>query len=293
VKSPTPWIAILLAGLASQNAGGLPSVRHPTCLRFYTFEGDVKPEVLRKAVSDLGTKEAEARITIGPSKVSSRPRARFLVLEVPSRTPGKEVEAALKKVCPHADELAWTAFQGQNRSLPPILGYSALDCVVGMDNDVRWFDLSGGLARFYYTPGKFDAKSLRVRFGKLYQPFNAGELGELVHDTIEWRLAEPVDASAAKSAEKAIAKIPGVRKARIDVASRVLTGEIEHDGLQGAVAGSSAAGPEKEATGGGSAERSPLGDGFLQDEVLDALDAAKLAVEARAVPAAPAAGEKH
>jgi hypothetical protein len=285
-----PWIAVLLAGLAPQDASGLPPVRHPTCLRFYTFEGDVKPEVLRKAVESLSTKEAAARVTTGPATVSSRPKARFLVLEVPSRTPGKDLEAALKKVCPHAGELAWTAFQGKSRSLPSILGYSGLECVVGMDNDLRWFDLAGGLARFFYTPGKFDAKSLRARFGKLYQPFNAGELGELVHDSIEWQLADPVDASAAKAAEKAIAKIPGVRKARIDVAVRVLTAEIEHDGLQGAVIGP-AAGVGKESSGNGGAQRSPLGSGFLLDEVLGALEAAKIAVETRAAPAP--GGEKH
>src|SRR5258706_34613 len=219
MQVPTVGLAILLACLSAQDTTRLQPVRHPTCVRFYSYEGDVKPELLKKQLDALATKDAKARIAAGPSRVSSRPMSRFIVLEVPARTPAKDIESALKKICPHAEELAWTAFQGKSRTLPAIVGYPALDCVVGMDNDLRWFDLAEGRARFFFSPGKFDAKTLRIRFGKLYQPFDAGELGELVHDTIEWRLAGPVDPAAAKLAEKAIGKIPGVRKARVDVAN--------------------------------------------------------------------------
>ena len=286
MQFPTVRLAMLLACLTTQATTKLQPARHPTCVRFYSYEGDVKPELLRKQLDALGTKDEKARIAAGPLKVSSRPKARFLVLEVSARTPAKDVEAALKKVCPHAEELAWTAFQGESRSLPSILGYSALECVVGMDNDLRWFDLTEGRARFFFLPGKFDAKGLRSKFGKLYQPFDVGELGELVHDAIEWKLAEPVDPTAAKAAEKAIAKIPGVRKVRIDVASRALTAEIEQDGLRGAAQSAS-----QESTAGRVSERSLSAAGFLLDDVIDALEAAKLALEG--TPNAPPGGEKH
>jgi len=254
--------------LLGEGAGVIPPTRHATCLRYYSLEGDLELEALRQAVQSLGTIDAGASIAVGPATVSSRPKARFLVLELPSRVAPKEALAALKKVTPRTEELAWTAFQGERRSLPSILGYAALDCVVGMDNDLRWFDLSGGRARFYYVAGKLDEKSLRSRFHKLYQPFDAGELGELVTDAIEWKLAEPVDAAAAKAAEKAIAKIPGVRKAKIDSTSRVLTVGVEHEGLRGAV---------RNVKSGG--EGSLPGRDFLVDDVLDALAAAKLAPE--------------
>ena len=263
-----------LAVLLVQEPGRLAPVRHAACLRFYTYEGDVKPEVLKKELDLLGTKEEKVRVAAGPSKVSSRPKARFLVLEIPAKVAPKEVESALKKVCPHADELAWAAFQGPDRTLPAILGYPALDCVVGMDNDLRWFDLAGGRARFFFLPGKLDAKSLRSRFAKLYQPFNAGELGDLVKDTIEWKLADPVDPAAAKSAEKSIGRIPGVKKAHVDAAGRTLTAEIEQDGLRGAArAGPGAAGSNE------APERALSSAEFLQDDVIDALESAKLALE--------------
>ncbi len=270
-------VAFVLACLAAPDAADLAPVRHATCLRFYSLEGEVKPEALRKAVAALGTKETEARVVLGPAAVSSRPKARFLALEVPAKTPAKDVQAALKKVCSHTDELAWTAFQGSERELPSIYGFSALECIVGMDNDLRWFDLSAGRARFFCLPGKLDAKDLRARFSRLYQPFNAGELGDLVHESIEWKLAEPLDAAAAKAAEKAIAKLPGVRKARIDVETHTLTAEIEHDGLRAAAPGSTAGG----ATGKEAEARLP-GGGFLVDDVLGMLESTKIALESAA-----------
>jgi copper chaperone CopZ len=248
-------------------AQALPPARHSTCFRFYSLEGDVKPEVLNKAVRALAAGDVEAKIVLGPTKVSSRPKEQFLALELPSKTPSKTVEAALKKVSARAEELAWTAFQGPERSLPAILSYSPLECVVGMDNDLRWFDLAGGRARFFYAPGKLDAEKLRGKFKTLYQPFQAGELGEVVHDALEWKLAGPVDAAAAEAARKAIAKIPGVQKIRIDVESRTLAAEIDHAGLRSATAGPT------------DPTRTLAATGFLQDEILDALETAKLALE--------------
>jgi hypothetical protein len=274
VKFRPSALLCVLAVLLAQGPGRLEPVRHPSCLRFYSYEGDVKPELLKKELDALGAKDEKVRVAAGPSKVSSRPKARFLVLEIPAKVSPKEVETALKKVCPHADELAWTAFQGPDRSLPAILGYPALDCVVGMDNDLRWFDLASGRARFFFLPGKLDAKSLRSRFAKLYQPFNAGELGDLVKDTLEWKLAEPVDSAAAKSAEKAIARIPGVRKAHIDAATRALTAEIEQDGLRGASRSGSGAHSEP-----ATPESALSSADFLLDDVIDALESAKLSLE--------------
>jgi hypothetical protein len=256
--------AAVLLCLLAQGSASLAPVRHPTCVRFYCLEGDPKPEALRKAVDSLGTKDAPARVVSGPDSGHARPKEHFVAVEVPTTSAPKDVEAALKKVCPRTEELFWTAFQGKSRSLPSILAQSPLDCVIGMDNNMRWFDLSDGRARFFFTQGKLDAKTIQARFEKLYQPFNAGELGELVKESIEWRLAEPLDAAAAKAAEKALARIPGIRHPRIDAATRVLSAEVEQDGLRGSMPG---------AKGVAAAD-------FLVDDVLAALDAAKVALEA-------------
>jgi hypothetical protein len=207
-------------------------------------------------VAELSTPETEAKILLGPVGVSSKPKYRFVGLELPLAVPAKDVEKAMRKTTPKAIELAWTAFQGEDRKLPDILGFNGNECVVGMDNDMRWFTLEGGLARFFYVPGKLKAEELRSRFKTLYKPFDAEELGELVRERIEWKLAEPLAPAAAKTAEKALSKLPGVAKAKIDVATRTLTVDIEHDGLR-------ATAPEA---------------GFLADEALEALASAKVAL---------------
>lgn len=254
MKSATSLLAIALLG--SGDAPVVEPVRHPTCLRYYSLEGDVKPDLLRRAVAELSAMEAEAKIAMGPSGVSSKPKYRFVVLEVPTGMAAKDIEKALRKTTPKVTELAWTAFQGEDRKLPDILGYNGPECVVGMDNDMRWFTLESGLARFFYVPGKMNEKSLRSRFVSLYKPFDAEELGELARERIEWNLAEPLEAAAGKTAEKSLLKIPGVVKAKVDVASRTLTAEIAHDGLRATA---------------------PAG-GFLADEALDALAGAKVAL---------------
>ena len=271
-------LAIPLLGPARPDpqaeARAVEPVRHATCLRYYSLEGDVKPDLLRRAVAGLSTIEAEAKIAMGPIGVSSKPKFRFVALELPIGTKPKEVEKALRQASPKSIELAWTSFQGKDRELPSILGYNGPECVVGMDNDMRWFALENGLARFFYVRGKLDEAELRGRFKTLYKPFDADELGELVHERIEWKLAEPLDPAAGKAAEKALLKVPGVAKAKVDAAARTLTADIAHDGLQ-AAAPPVASGEKVSAAG------VPAG-GFLADDALDALGAAKVNVSGAA-----------
>jgi len=267
----TLTLAISLAAGVAAPESGPPPVRHATCLRFFSLEGDVKPEALNGAVRAFSVGGLEARIALGPVKVSSRPKERFLALEVSSAITPKTIEAALKKVSPRTEELLWAAFRGPDRTLPTIVGYGALECIVGMDDDLRFFELDRGTARFFYAPGRLDAEKLRSKFKKLYEPFQAGELGELAREEIAWKLAGPVDRAAAQAAQKAIARIPGVKKATVDAASAKLAVEIEDAGLRVAAVG----------TGGGSAPSDALPPtSFLPDEILDALDAAKIKVEA-------------
>lgn len=261
-------LAFLLEPAPVAERGGLPPARHATCVRFYSLESDTKPEALNQTVRGFSAGGVEARIVLGPVKISSRPKERFLALELPCALTPKSVETALKKVSPRAEELLWTAFQGPDRTLPTILSYSALECVVGMDDDLRYFELEKGCARFFYAPGKLDAEKLRSKFRKLYEPFQAGDLGELVHETIEWKLAGKIEPAAADTLQKAIAKVPGVRKARVDAARGTLSVEIDDAGLRAAAALRADASQGLPPTG------------FLQDEILNALDAAKIGVAA-------------
>lgn len=252
MKSATGWLAIAVLG--SGDASLVEPVRHTTCLRYFSLEGDVKPDLLRRAVAELSTSEIEAKIVLGPEGVSSKPKYRFVVLELPVALSAKDVEKALRKTSPKATELAWTAFQGKDERFPDFLGFNSRELVCGMDNDMRWFTHEGGLARFFYVPGKMNAEDLRGRFKTLY---NGGEeVGELVRERIEWKLDEPLTPAAGKAAEKALAKVPGVVKAKVDVESRTLTAEIVHDGLRATAAPA----------------------GFLADEALDALAGAKVAL---------------
>ena len=105
-------LACLAPRLPAQEAPEVQPARHATCVRYYSLEGDVKPDLLRRAVAGLSSMDHEAKIALGPVAVSSKPKFRFVALELPTGTPAKDVEKALRKVSPKTIELAWTAFQG-------------------------------------------------------------------------------------------------------------------------------------------------------------------------------------
>jgi hypothetical protein len=101
-----------------------------------------------------------------------------------------------------------------------------------MSNDMRWFEYSQNTSAFFYMPGKLHAVKLEDLYRKLYQPLGGGELGQLARDTIQWSLKGSVDEAAARRAEKAIAKIDGVREAKIDAATGSLRVIVDFDGLR-------------------------------------------------------------
>src|SRR5262245_62019566 len=116
IASAAPRFLLAVPLLALLGAGDpLPvdPVRHTTCLRYYSLEGDVKPDLVRRAVAELSTIEVEAKLALGPLGVSSKPKYRFVALELPVGTSAKDVEKALHKATPKVVELAWTGFQGK------------------------------------------------------------------------------------------------------------------------------------------------------------------------------------
>jgi hypothetical protein len=206
-----------------------PAERHATIVRFFCLEGDVKADPLKKALADLSTKDAGCGFVGEPSTSSTRPDKHFFAIEAPASVPLADLIKALHKGSARVSELEWTLFRGLAAAPPSILGFSGRDCVIGMANDVRWFAFDPDGTAFYYLPGKLGAAKLADLYRKLFQPFEAGDVGKLARDTIDWPLEPPVDGAAAKRAEKAILKIDGVREAHVDAPAHALRVVVELD----------------------------------------------------------------
>lgn len=213
-----------------------PPVRNAALLTFYSIEGKLDPEPMRKALAELGTKDVDARIVYGPESTGARPGRFFLAVEAPASVKSKELVAALRKGASVVEQEATTCFKGPVRDLPDVgpgrmAGLSARDWVLGVSNDLRWADTSAGWYEFFFTPGKLDAATIADRFAKLFGPFGMSSVGTLVREGFTWKLALPCDATAAKKAEKAIAKLAGVKLARLDAQAGTLVLQFDLDGI--------------------------------------------------------------
>src|SRR5689334_10346507 len=237
-----PLLFAALLALQAQPKGPAPDPYPPERPKahvcFFVLEGELKAEPLRKALSELSTKEAECRLVYGPRKTPARPGAQFAAVEAPAALGAKELCAALRKGCASAEPVACTVFEGSaegtgsNSEGQGFLGMGARDFVLGMSGDIRWYDALGGWRQFYFGAGKIDAKEIADRYHKLFGPLGGGEAGEVVRESLRWPLAEPLDPKAAARAEKALAKLPGVAKAAIDPAQRVLALELRLENLR-------------------------------------------------------------
>ncbi len=222
----------MLASLVAISTLALPTLVRsaddppPHCVRYFSLE-EIKPDLLRKVVGELGTPDAPARIVSGPSTATCRPKLSFLALEIRDDLASKDIARALKKSCRNVEELVWTTFRGVDKTLPSILGVSPQDCVIGMASDMRWFESAGDAKHFYFVPGKLNAESIAKQFTNLFGPFDAGDIGTIAGETLTFALPAAVDAIAAKRAAKAIDKLDGVSQAEIVAGSLMV--EIELD----------------------------------------------------------------
>ncbi len=262
-----------------------PPERPKAHVLFFMLEGELKAEPMRKALSELGTKEAECKLVYGPRKTAARPGAQFVALEAPSALGAKELTAALRKGCSNAEPVACTVFKGEaggmgaNSEGQGFLGMGARDFVLGMSGDIRWYDALGGWRQFYFGAGRIDAKEIADRYQKLFGPLGGGTAGEVVRENLRWTLAEPLDPKAAARAEKALAKLPGVARATLDAGQRLLTLELRLENLKSS--GPVLAFP-------GAPDPSPVRVRFDTQALFEVLDKEKLAL----APAPPAAGGK-
>lgn len=270
-----------------------PPQRSRTRLLFFSLDGDIRADPVRHALAELSTKDAECRIAYGPVSSAARPNKSFVAVEAPAEKSARDIQRALKHGVPAVDELAFTCFRGEPKKMGGgTSGYSPRDWILGMTNDLRWVESFAGFSEFFFAPGKLTADILTDRFRKLGEPFGQGDIGKLVKDEFTWSLAGPadIDPAAAKRAEKAIAKIEGVREAKIDPAAKTLHVAIELDGLKIGGPPISLALPKHPEPGHGDAK--VAGDTpvevprarFDTTPVFDALDKEKIAV-------APAAKE--
>ena len=215
-----------------------PPARNLALVHFFSIEGDVKTEPLRKGIADLGTAEVEARIVYGPENTSSRPGRWFLAIEAPSALKSTDVAKALKRAASSVDVLAWTSFNGMvgpgSAGAGTAFGMTARDWVLGISNDMRWADTLAGRYQFYSVPGRLDAATIKDRLKKLIEPFAPGQanVGTLVRDGFTWKITSELDAAQAKKLDKALEKLDGVVIARADAAAKTLMVQFDLDNLR-------------------------------------------------------------
>jgi hypothetical protein len=238
--------SVLLGALAAQKPepepDPYPPQRPSSHVLFFMLAGELKAEPLRKALSELSTKEAECKLVFGPRKADARPGAQFVAVEAPAALGVKELGAALRKGCAAADPLCVTLFHGANEGpgsdaeAAGFFGMGMRDFVLGMSGDIRWYDALGGWRQFYFGAGKIGSKEIADRYAKLFGPVGGKPVGEVVRESLRWTLAEPLDPKAAGRAEKSIAKRPGVVRCSIDAGQRLLSVEFRLEELKSAAA---------------------------------------------------------
>lgn len=281
-----------------------PPERNTALLTFFSIEGKLDPEPLRKALAELGTKDVEARIVYGPESTAARPGRFFLAVEAPASVKPKELVLALKKGAAVVEHQSATCFKGPVRDLPDtgpgkMAGMTARDWVLGISNDLRWVDTSAGWHQFFATPGKLDAATIADRFEKTFAPFGVRTVGTLVREGFTWSLAGPCEPAVAKKLEKALQKLPGVALARLDGAAHTLTVQFDLEGLlvsgpavpESMLAEASGRKPAPEAPeasgpGAGRATRAPRVR-FDVNPILDLLEKEHVGVVHPAAPDAP------
>ncbi|MBL8857694.1 MAG: hypothetical protein JNL28_04195 [Planctomycetes bacterium] len=233
-----PLLAALLQGTPTPTPAVevYPPVRHATVAHCFSLPDEVKGDVVRKALADLSTKDADCAIRYGPMKATSRPSRVFVVVEAPASVDVKDVVKALKKGASTVEPMAWTCFQSTDNTLGRGLGggmpgLSPRDFILGLSNDLRWVEARGGFVEFFFAPGKLSADVIQDRFHKLAQPFGVKDVGDVVVESFVWTLTAPIEAAAARRAEKELAKISGVKEARIDIEKHTLSVKVALENL--------------------------------------------------------------
>lgn len=294
-----------------------PAVRHASVVHALSLAEGAKADVLTKALAALSTREADCKIRYGPRSTKSRPGTAFILVEAPAQVSAKDVAKAVAKGAREVEILAWTCLRSNDTTLgrglgAGLAGATPRDFVLGMSNDVRWFEARGGFLEFFVVPGKLDAATLADRLLKLAKPFGVQDVGTRATDTIRWSLAPKakdgvappaIDPAAAKRAEKVIGKLRGVLSVKVDPAAKTLVVEVALEGLGIGLLPTAMPIGGLDPTGfGGAGGKTASSDGdgnteepprmrFDTNPIFDALAAEAIVVVPAPAPTAPAAPE--
>jgi hypothetical protein len=179
-------------------------------------------------LSALSTPDAPCRIVGDPDKSSAQPKSAFVTIEAPVSRDAKDVVAALRKASKHVDRLACTAFDAEATAFAVGMN-TPRDQLLTSSSEVRWATSWGRTYQVYTAPGKVKAARLAERLSKFLRVKSPPAV---VRSSFTWNLAEPVDAAAAKRAEKSLLAVPGVAAAHIDPTRHALEVSVELEGLE-------------------------------------------------------------
>jgi copper chaperone CopZ len=253
------------AGSASRSADPLdgktdatdlyPPIRVSSAVHAFDINEEVKADIVRKALADLSTKDADCRIVYGPVRTPARLGKMFLLIEAPAKLDAKELIKALKKGDASVELVAWTCFENQDKLLGKLLdagmgGQSGRDWVLGIGNDLRWVEAGNGFVEFFIAPGKITSDQIAESFHHLVQPFGVKDFGHVMRESFTWPIQavsekgapekgatdksvskSAFDEAAVKRVEKAIAHVAGVKSAHVDASAHTITVGVVLDDL--------------------------------------------------------------
>ncbi len=241
-----PVLAPLLALLAvAQQPAAKPAPelyppeRPATHVLFFLLDGKLEAEPLRKALSELSTKDASCALVCGPRQTPARPGAQFVAVEAPASVGTKELLPALRKGCEGVSALAVTCFEGGSSTLGAnaegqgFLGMGARDFVLGMSGEVRWYDAQGGWRQFYpprrQARREGDRRPLRESSSA---PSSAATPGHVARSASTGRWPSRSTPRPPRARRRRSARLAGVTRCRLDPSARTLALELRLENLR-------------------------------------------------------------
>lgn len=225
---PAPQVTLgsVLAEMA-EKIDIYPPARPMTCTHSFLVDDDAELSVVAKALADLSAPDAPCRIVDTPDRSAAQPKWAFLVVEAPVDLDAKKILAAVRKGGKQTERLMATAFDSE----VTVFGgpfKTPRDALFTSSNEIRWAMAWGRSYQIYGTPGKARSDQIAARLGKA---LGTKAPPPVIEHSFTWTLVEPVDAEAAKRAEKSLLAVRGVESARIDVAKRALAVTVALEGL--------------------------------------------------------------